>query len=82
MAVRPPAMPFKVVFCMGVGCCMKSLLYGATQHDAPESIMACDVSFVHACVAISMDNFRSSVFCKFDLFCSGKSSCPSDAVSC
>jgi hypothetical protein len=35
-AVRPPVMPFKVVFWMGVGWCMKSVMYGVTQHDAPE----------------------------------------------
>jgi hypothetical protein len=37
--------------------------------------MACDVSFVHAFVAISIAIFTSSLFCKFDLFCRGKSSC-------
>jgi hypothetical protein len=47
-AVRPFATPFKVVLCIGVGWCRKSSIYGVTQHDAPESIMACDVSFVHA----------------------------------
>jgi hypothetical protein len=82
---RPPAMPFKVLFCMGVGCGMKSSMYGVTQHDAPKSIMVCDVSFVHAFVAISMAILRSSLFCKFDLldlFCRSKSSCSSDAASC
>jgi hypothetical protein len=56
-AVRPPAVPFKVVFYIGVGWCIQSSMYGVTQHDAPESIMACDVSFVHAFVAISTDFF-------------------------
>jgi hypothetical protein len=57
-------------------------MYGVTQHDAPESIMACDVSFVHAFVAIRVDILSSSLFCKFDRFCNGKSSLSSDAVSC
>jgi hypothetical protein len=61
---------------------MKYSMYGVTQHDAPESIMACDVSFVHAFVAISTAILMSSLFCKFDRFCRGKSSCSSDAVSC
>jgi hypothetical protein len=60
---------------MGVGCCMRSLMYGVTQHDAPESVMECDVYFVHAFVALSMAILRSSLFCKFDLFCRGKSFC-------
>jgi hypothetical protein len=34
-AVRPPVMPFKVVFCIGVGWCRKSLIYRVTQYDAP-----------------------------------------------
>jgi hypothetical protein len=41
-------------------------MYGVTQHDAPASIMACDVSFVHASVAIRIDILSSSLFCKFD----------------
>jgi hypothetical protein len=81
-AVRPPAVPFKVVFWMGVGWCMKSSMYGVTHQDAPESIMACDVSFVHMFVSISMAILSSSLFCKFDLFHRGKSSCSSDAASC
>jgi hypothetical protein len=75
-------MPFKVVFCMGVGYCMTSLMYGMPHHDAPESIMACDVSFVHGFIAISMAILRSLLFCNFELFCRGKSSCSSDAASC
>jgi hypothetical protein len=68
-------MPFTVVFWMGVGWCMKSSMYGLMHHDAPGSLMACDVSFVHSCVAISMAILRSSLFCKFVLFYRGKSSC-------
>jgi hypothetical protein len=48
-AVRPPAIPFRVVFCNGVGWCMKSSIYGVTQHDAPESIMGCDVCGTCVC---------------------------------
>jgi hypothetical protein len=81
-AVRPPAMHFKVVFCIGVGWCRKSSMYVVTQHDAPESIMACDVSFVHAFVAISTPILSSSLFCKLDWFCKGKSSLLLDAASC
>jgi hypothetical protein len=81
-AVRPPAMPFKVVFCIGVGWCIKSSMYGVTQPDAPQSIMACYVSFIHAFVAISTAILISSLFCKLDRFCRGKSSCSSDAASC
>jgi hypothetical protein len=81
-AVRPPAMPFKVVFCIGVGWCIKSSMYGVTQYDVPESIMACDVSFVHAFVAISKAILSSLLFYKLDRFCRGKPSCSSDATSC
>jgi hypothetical protein len=81
-AVRPPAMSFRVVFCIVVGWCIKSSMYGVTQHDAPESIMACDVSFVHAFVAIRMAILSSSLFFNFDQFCNGKSSLSSDAASC
>jgi hypothetical protein len=31
--VRSSAMPFKVVFCIGVGLCRNSSMYGVTQHD-------------------------------------------------
>jgi hypothetical protein len=51
-AVRPPSMPFRVVFCIVVGWCITSSMYGVTNHDAPELIMACDVSFVRAFVVI------------------------------
>jgi hypothetical protein len=61
---------------------MKSLMYGVTQHDAPKSMIACDVYFVHVLVAISTAILRSSLFCIVDLFCRGKSSCSSDAASC
>jgi hypothetical protein len=81
-AVRPPAIPVRVVFCIGVGWCMKSLIYRVTQHDAPESIMACDVYLVHVCVAIGIAILRSSLFCKFERFCNGKSSLTSDAALC
>jgi hypothetical protein len=76
--VRPPDIPFRVVFCIGVGWCRKSLIYGVTQHDAPESIMMCDVSLVHVFVEIRIAIFRSSLFCKFERFCDGKSSLSSD----
>jgi hypothetical protein len=52
-----------------------------TQHDAPESIMVCDVSLVHVFVAIRIAILRSSLFCKFELFCNDKSSLSSDATS-
>jgi hypothetical protein len=81
-AVRPPDMPFKVVFCIRVGWCIKSSIYGVMQHDAPESIMACDVFFVHGFFAISTTILSSSLFCKLDRFCRGKLSCSSDAASC
>jgi hypothetical protein len=75
-------MHFNAVCCMGVGCCMKSSMYGVTHHDAPKSIIACDVYLVHAMVVISMAILKSSFFCKFDLFCRGKKpSCLSDAAS-
>jgi hypothetical protein len=80
-AVRPPDIPFRVVFYIGVGWCMKSLIYGVTQHDAPNSIMACDVSLVHVFVAIRIAILRSSLFFKFEQFCNGKSSLSSDAAS-
>jgi hypothetical protein len=72
-AVRPPDIPFRVVFYTGVGWCRKSSMYGVTQYDAPESIMACDVSFVHVFVAIRIAILRSSLFCKFERCCNGKS---------
>jgi hypothetical protein len=79
--VRPPAIPFRVVFCIGVGWCRKSSMYWVTQHDAPESIMVCDVSLVHVSVAIRIAILRSSLFCKFERCCNGKSSLSSDATS-
>jgi hypothetical protein len=79
-AVRPLSMPFKMVFCIGVGWCRKSSMHGVTQHNA--LIMACDVYFVHTFVAISTDTLNSSLFCKLDRFCRGKSSWSSDAASC
>jgi hypothetical protein len=81
-AIRPPAIPFRVVFCIGVGCCIKSSMYGVTKHDAPDSTMACDVSFVHAFVEIRIVILSSSLFFKFDRFCNGKSSLSSDTASC
>jgi hypothetical protein len=75
-------MHFKVVFCIGVGWCRKSSMYGVTQHDAPESIMACDVYFVHAFVAINTAILSSSLFSKLDRFCRGKSLLSLDAASC
>jgi hypothetical protein len=52
---------------------MKSSIYGVTQHDAPESIMAWDFSLVHVFVAMRISILRSSLFCKFDWCCKGKS---------
>jgi hypothetical protein len=49
---------------------MKSSINGVMQHDAPESMIACDVSFVHVFV---VDILSSSLFCIVDLFCRGKS---------
>jgi hypothetical protein len=72
-AVRLPDIPFRVVFCIGVGWCRKSLMYGVTQNDAPESIMECDVSLVHVFVAIRIAILRSSLFCKFEHFFNDKS---------
>jgi hypothetical protein len=60
---------------------MKSSIYGVTQHDAPESFMAWDVSLVHMSVAIRISILRSSLFCKLDQCCNGKSSLSSDAAS-
>jgi hypothetical protein len=80
-AVRPPGIPFRVVFFISLGWCRKSSMYGVTHHYAPESIMACDVSLVHVFVAIRIDILRSSLFCKFERFCNGKSSLSSDAAS-
>jgi hypothetical protein len=51
-AVGPPAIHVKVVFWIGVGWCMISLMYGVVQHDAPESMIARVVSFVHVFIAI------------------------------
>jgi hypothetical protein len=34
-SVKPPAIPFSVVFWIGVGFIKKSSRYGVTQHDAP-----------------------------------------------
>jgi hypothetical protein len=79
-AVKPPDIPVMVIFCIGVGWCMKSSIYGVTQHDAPESIMACDVYVVHKFVAVRIAILRSSLFCKFEQFCNGKSSLSSDAA--
>jgi hypothetical protein len=79
--VRPPDIPFRVVFCIGVGWCMKSSIYGVTQHDAPESFMVCDVSLVHVFVAIMVAILSSSLFCKFERCCNDNSSLSSDAVS-
>jgi hypothetical protein len=57
-------------------------MYGVTQHDTTELIVACDVSFVHAFVAISTVFLSSLLFYKLDRFCRGKSYCSSDAASC
>jgi hypothetical protein len=61
---------------------MKSSIYGVMQHDAPESMIACDVYFVHAFVAIRIAVFSSSLFWIVNLFCRGKLSLSSDAMSC
>jgi hypothetical protein len=60
---------------------MRSSIYGVTQHDAPESIMAWDVSLVHVFVSIWIAILRSLLFCKFDRCYNGKSSLSSDAAS-
>jgi hypothetical protein len=42
--------------------------------------MAWDVSLVHVFVTIRIAILRSSLFCKFDQCCNGKSSLSSDAA--
>jgi hypothetical protein len=61
-AVSPPGIHFKVVFCMGVFWFKKSSRCGLTQHDAPESIIACVISCVEALIAISTAIFNSVLF--------------------
>jgi hypothetical protein len=61
---------------------MKSSMRGVTQQDAPESIIACDVSVEHVLVAIMIAILRSSVFCDVDRFWRGRSSVLADTVSC
>jgi hypothetical protein len=53
-----------------------------TQQDAPESIIACDVSLEHALVAIMIAILNSSLFCDVDRVCRGRSSVLEDMVSC
>jgi hypothetical protein len=61
---------------------MKSSMCGVTQQDAPESIIACDVSVENALVAIMIAILRSSFFCDIYRFCRGRSSVLADIVSC
>jgi hypothetical protein len=61
---------------------MKSSIYGVTQHDAPDSMIACAIYFVHAFIAIRIAILSSSLICRVDLFCRGKSLSSSDAMSC
>jgi hypothetical protein len=41
---------------------MKSAMYGVTQHDASESIIAFEISFLRALLAMSIANFSNSLF--------------------
>jgi hypothetical protein len=66
-AMRHPAIPFKVVFCMGVVRLKKSSRCGVTQQDAPESIIDCVISCVKALLALSMAIFNSVLFLSFVL---------------
>jgi hypothetical protein len=66
--MSPPAIPFKVVFCMGVGWFNKSSRCGVTQHDVPESIIDCVISCVNALLAISMLFLAVSCFDHVFLF--------------
>jgi hypothetical protein len=61
---------------------MKSSMFGVTHQDAPESIIACDVSLEHALVAIMIAILRSSLFSEVDRFCKGRISVLSEIVSC
>jgi hypothetical protein len=58
-AVNPPAIPFSMVFWIGVGWIMKSSRYVVTQHDAPESMIYCGVDFLEAFVVINTATFNS-----------------------
>jgi hypothetical protein len=53
-----------------------------TQQDAPELIIACDVSVEHELVAIMIAILNSSLFCDVDQFCRGRLSVLADIVSC
>jgi hypothetical protein len=65
-AMSPPVIlviPFKLVFCMGVGWFKKSSRYGVAQYDAPKSIIACCViSCVEALLASSITIFNNVLF--------------------
>jgi hypothetical protein len=61
-AASPPAIPFKVVFYMGIFLFNKSSRYGVMQHDAPKSFVDCVISCVEALLAISMAIFNSVLF--------------------
>jgi hypothetical protein len=52
--VSPPDMPFRVVFCIGVGWFIKYLMYGVTQQYAPESTIACEISYAQALLNMSI----------------------------
>jgi hypothetical protein len=65
---------------------MKSAMFGVTQQDAPESIIACNVYLEHALVAIMphimIAILRSLFFCEVDRCCKGRSSVLLEIVSC
>jgi hypothetical protein len=54
-AVSPSAIPFKIVFWMGVGWFKKSSRCEVMQHDVPESIITCVIFCIEALLVISMD---------------------------
>jgi hypothetical protein len=66
-AVIPPAIPFKVIFCMGVGWFINSSRWGVMKQDAPDSIIACVISFVYVLLAMSMAIFSRLLFLSFVL---------------
>jgi hypothetical protein len=41
---------------------MKSSMYGVTQHDAPESMIACDISFAQALLAMIIAILSNALF--------------------
>jgi hypothetical protein len=61
-AVTTPSIPFRVVFCIGVGWFTKSSIYGVMQHDGPESIIAYEISSLHALLAMSIAILSNALF--------------------